>query len=112
MEFTEGSEHNKKVYSIVELLSTAALREEGKLMHHCVATYAGGCASGRDAIFTLGYTQHGSYNKMVTIRVSPGYSKIEEVRGNYNAKPDAISARIVRAWAQQVGLSFSSWALL
>lgn len=36
-----------------ELLTGAALMEEGRALHHCVSSYAGRCRSGKSAIFSI-----------------------------------------------------------
>ena len=74
-------------------------------MHHCVASYATSCASGRCAIFSLKLEDGGGAIRRVTIGVETKSRKIVQVRGRYNRMPEPMDERFIRNWATVANLS-------
>jgi hypothetical protein len=108
--FEEGAGNGKKVYVIAELLTSSELKEEGREMHHCVATYASSCATGIKAVYSLRQTEGRDSGRKATISISLGDKSIQEARGKYNEVLPVSISRIIRTWANMRGLSISSWA--
>ena len=113
-------EDGETVYWVVEeLLSGAALREEGKAMRHCVASYKRSCAKGQKSVWSLGVedcrTQ--ARRRVMTIAVQNGSRTITEARGRCNKVPGGRHASprldhapvILRQWAAQEGLTVPSY---
>jgi hypothetical protein len=105
-ERVEGTDATQRVFRVRELLSSAALCEEGRTMEHCVASYASSCARGRCAIFSL--TEDGA--RRLTIEVMLQSRAIVQARGKRNRWPDPLEQRILRAWATTAGLTLTPQA--
>jgi len=85
-------------WSFVELTSGDELFQEGKAMRHCVASYAGRCASGYSAIVSLRYNQQ----RRVTIEITPRTKQIVQARGLCNRPADAEAQRALSLWMATV----------
>lgn len=92
-------------WTIVELLDTRALVDEGRRMRHCVATYADRCRFDRARIFSLRHRwcDNDTVRSVLTIEVSPRVGTIVQVRGPSNSRPGS-EMTIVREWATREGL--------
>ena len=94
---------------IRELRSPEELRNEGRKMHHCVASYAASCARGIVSIWALERYEGGELaEKCQTIEVNRAGS-IVQCRGRYNRLPTASEFAIVEDWAAAAGLRLSQW---
>lgn len=82
----------------VELLNEGALHDEGKAMHHCVATYAEDCADGTSAIFSV---RRGG-QRLLTVEVLLTSRSIYEARGKHNRSLFPSERRVLLRWAQEV----------
>ena len=100
---------NLRVWRVRELLSAAELRREGSAMHHCVATYASGCASGHSSIWTLELWSFERVQKRLTIALNANHV-IVECRGRCNRPPNTQERQILSRWAEQEGLTISRFA--
>jgi PcfJ-like protein len=99
---------------VEELLTDQAVREEGKAMNHCVASYARSCAKGHTSIWSLQVEdgRTGARRRAMTIAVQNARKLITQARGRCNRLPGAkhASLRLNRApeilelWARQEGL--------
>jgi hypothetical protein len=87
-----------KVWRIRELLTAAELTAEGRAMRHCVASYAGSCASGRCSIWAMEVESHDSIEKRQTIEVNR-QRVIVQCRGRFNARPTPQDVEMLRRWA-------------
>jgi hypothetical protein len=103
----EGSteEGRLRIWTIDELTSAAALDREGRVMHHCVGSYAEWCTTGRCCVWTMTVVENGVSRKVLTINVDRHSRMILEARGPCNARPDGESRAIVRRWAAEAGLA-------
>jgi len=75
--------------TFVSLRSGAALEDEGKAMHHCVATYAGDIIAGRSRIFSI----RRDGRRLATLELARGRGKrwlVRQVSGVCNARVDYI----------------------
>ena len=69
----EGEEDGRRAYEVVELLTAQELLEEGRVMNHCVASYANACASGRSSIWSLRKRiESGRVVRLATVEVRSG----------------------------------------
>jgi hypothetical protein len=100
----EGEPGSQRRFVVLELLSSADLRVEGRAMHHCVYSYAANCARGRCAIFSLRMDDGRGPERQTTIEVVPTSRSIVQARGRFNDAPGHVEKRILRAWAVQAGL--------
>ena len=98
----------KTIWTIRELLSGQALTQEGRAMHHCVATYAGSCARGQCSIWAMERNSPEGLVKHQTVEVNH-HGVIIESRGKYNRLPTVREFDMLRAWADQEGLTISRY---
>ncbi|MDM8517417.1 PcfJ domain-containing protein [Desulfobacterales bacterium HSG16] len=104
LEETNTPEYPHRVWTIAELLSGKDLASEGKIMRHCVHSYASGCFNGRTTIWSLKREINGTRKRMVTIEVDPTTRTIRQARGKCNRVPDKKSSEIMMKWAKKEGL--------
>jgi hypothetical protein len=96
-------------WRVEELCSVDALRDEGRVMSHCVARYACRCRTGSSAIFSVrhykvdfeGDTQANSY---ATIEVHPRTRKVVQIRACRNRPVNNTIMTIIHEWAAAKGL--------
>jgi hypothetical protein len=106
---SEGEVHtpSHRLWSVVELLDSSALLDEGRAMHHCVYSYTDSCAAGRCSIWSLRrYDNTGSW-RLVTIEVSHG--TIVQARGVNQRSPTVQEWRIIGLWVQKSKLTVASY---
>jgi hypothetical protein len=106
-ERVEGTPPKQRLFRVVELVTSDDLRKEGAAMRHCVASYAHSCVERRCAIFSL-REEDGSAGpplRRLTIEVIIQNRRIVQARGRFNALPDGVDQRILRAWATTAGLT-------
>ena len=108
----EGTTGNQRLFTITELLDSHALRDEGRVMRHCVASYAHSCVHGRCAIFSLRVDDGSGAERRLTIEVIVANRVIVQARGRYNASPEPLDGRILRAWATTAQLSIAQYVSL
>jgi hypothetical protein len=99
----EGVER-QKLWRVVELLTSSELTEEGRALKHCVSSYAGSCASGRTAIFSLRLLEDQVEQRLITLEVHRESRMLVQARGRYNRLTNALEARIIRSWLMQANL--------
>jgi hypothetical protein len=110
LELDEGAGEDRRVYRIVELLGSEDLFEEGRAMRHCVASYAGSCASGRTSIWSLRKSiESGRVVRQVTIEVSNKPRTIVQVRGRSNRLPTAGELAVLESWGAAGGPALAYW---
>lgn len=101
-------------WTIQEILTSTELREEGKAMNHCVASYARSCARGHTSIWSMRVQegQAGSSRRAMTIAVHNARRTVTQARGRCNRLPGAkgasirlnLAPEILQQWAKQEGL--------
>jgi hypothetical protein len=126
LEEADASTDNRLRWRIVELGSSRLLRHEGKVMHHCVGSYARRCVTGERSIWSLRVCvgDDDVEKHILTIAVDNKRKFVTQARGKYNMQPfdkartrnnqqDADrpyvsllreSARVMRTWMGQEGL--------
>ena len=93
-------------WRIVELTSSAQLVEEGRAMHHCVATFARSCARGECAIFSLRHDDGngGGMKHVATIEIVLPARVAGQMQGPCNQRITASAMEKIRRWAAVVGV--------
>ena len=103
----------------MELLDSAALKAEGKTMHHCVASYDRSCARGQTSIWSMriaGPTEE-TYRNVMTIAVNNASRTITQAKGRCNKGPGDKRAGdrlnyaplLLKQWATQEKLTVPSY---
>lgn len=95
-------------WRIRELLSGAELLAEGRVMKHCVASYARSCADGRCSIWSMELVTPMGREKRQTIEVTRD-RMIVQCRGKQNRLPTAAELDVVKKWAGLTGLILSPY---
>ena len=98
----------ENVWRIRELLSGAELVAEGRVMKHCVASYAHSCAQGRASIWAMELHTELGREKRQTIEVTRE-GMIVQCRGRQNRLPTQPELDVVREWARLAGLTLSPY---
>ncbi|HAS39527.1 MAG TPA: hypothetical protein DCS93_03570 [Microscillaceae bacterium] len=97
-----------ETYSITQLVSNFELKEEGKAMNHCVATYVEECIGGESSIFmmTLKSKQHHKPKRLVTIEVGLTEHMVLQIKAKNNEPPSREILDIIDIWmdAEQLTL--------
>jgi hypothetical protein len=111
LNFVEGTkrENNMKLWRIRELLSSGELITEGRMMQHCVASYATSCNSGTCSIWTMEVQEADIPEKLLTIEVGTHTRQIRQIRGKRNRLPTEKEKEIVRRWAEKEHLELASY---
>lgn len=108
LEETHDPDAPRRIWSITELLSGAELALEGKLMRHCVSTYATACFRRRTTIWSMKREFKESTKRVLTIELDPTTRTVRQARGKCNVKPDKKTFEILRKWARKEGLKLGS----
>jgi len=85
-------------WSFVELTSSDELSLEGRAMHHCVSSYAGSCAAGGSAIFSM----QRDGRRVLTVEVTPATKRIVQMRGACNRPATHTEKEVISQWARAV----------
>jgi hypothetical protein len=92
--------YNGNTYLIEQLRYKFDLKQEGKIMKHCVYSYKWNCFIGISHIFSLKQVVSKSYNiNLLTIHYSNG--RIQEIRGKFNREPIDEEMQIVNKWIEK-----------
>ena len=108
IEGREGSASLRR-WTIREILSGRALAIEGRVMHHCVASYIRSCARRVTLIWSLQMHNHEGTQRILTVEVRLSAKTICQARGKRNIMPDAKGKDILRRWAAQEGLTLPGY---
>jgi len=86
-------EVNRRVeWSISELVTSAQLAVEGRVMHHCVGSYTERCESRKTSIWSMRVVdleaEEPEPMHVLTIAVDPQHRAVTESRGKCNARPN------------------------
>jgi hypothetical protein len=104
-------------WTILELLDSRALQEEGREQRHCVWTYRDACLRGVSSIWSLRVrsANDARMRRLLTIEVNNARRAIVQVRGRCNQTLGAYrgngrlktAGEILRRWAQEQRLSIA-----
>jgi PcfJ-like protein len=110
LSLVESFEHED--YSVVPLASAAALFEEGRIMRHCVYSYADDCLAGESRIFSI--RRVGLKRSLATVELRPSRTtsqthqvwSVKQIEGFARAKPskelNQLGALIARRYNAKV----------
>jgi hypothetical protein len=88
-----------------ELTESRRLTEEGKLMKHCVGSYAYYCAKGKSAIFSLRKYSGGILlDIMATIEVNLALQRVVQAKAKMNKPISEEAKKYMESWAMHEGL--------
>ena len=87
-------------WCVIELICSADLLEEGKVLRHCVYTYSHWIERGRSSIWSLRIAGA----RTLTIEVDHASRRVVQVRGKSNRLAREDEMRLVRQWAATNGL--------
>ena len=104
LELKEAEEFD---WSIVELLSSSSLRNEGVAMHHCVASYAPACSRRLSSIWSLRLRTAEREKRIATIEIDPRKRAIVQIKAKCNRRPSPRALRIIEKWADETELKVS-----
>ena len=97
------------VWTIEELLNSAALHREGRSQNHCVASYAYMCAQGETTVWSLTRSRNGKPKRCLTVQVNPRSKVIVQARGNSNRRASEDEFRVLQSWAWEAGLAIGCY---
>jgi hypothetical protein len=98
----------EQTWRIRELLSGAELIAEGRVMKHCVASYARSCTAGHCSIWAMELETPLGKEKHQTIEVTRE-GVVVQCRGKQNRLPTPAELDVVREWARYAGLTLSPY---
>ncbi|HEX5471094.1 MAG TPA: PcfJ domain-containing protein [Lacipirellulaceae bacterium] len=96
------------LWTVEELLSGKALKVDGGIMDHCVATYIHACFRRWTSIWSLKAHEGERSRRILTIQVSPRTRRILQAKGRKNVAPDEQSWLVLKQWANQERLALTS----
>ncbi len=102
-----GFQHDEgweRTWTIRELTNSSELTVEGKVMRHCVASYASLCSRRLSSIWSMMCTSYLGQKRVLTIEVDPAIRMIVQARGKRNARPSPAARGIMEKWAAKEGL--------
>jgi hypothetical protein len=107
-------ENKKCVWGIKQLCSFKELVNEGRSMHHCVASYAERCSLGTSAIFHVsGCEKKDKSQKLIfssaTVEIRSADRSICQIKGKCNASVDMVTINFIRRWAQANNIKMSTY---
>jgi hypothetical protein len=98
-------------WRITEIVTRRELIEEGRAMHHCVASYQRYCARGQKSVWSLTVetVDSGYRDRVLTIAVSNDGRRVVQARGRCNALPgvhmrDNAANRVLNAEGERLKL--------
>jgi hypothetical protein len=92
-----GSEWNRSIWTMEELLTSKDLQQEGRRMNHCVANYANSVQGGQTSIWSL------QCNNVLclTVEVANWSRTIVQARGRSNRPATEIEKMMLHRWATE-----------
>jgi len=99
----EDLEKRTSSYYIEELTTAKDLVDEGKKLHHCVASYSGSCKKGYCSIWSFYKEEFGSVKKLITLEIRGGLNLVQS-RGKANRLPNDSEWFHIEKWLQENGL--------
>ena len=102
-EFREemGGTVGLRIWTIRELLDSNELTAEGKVMRHCVGTYANRCSKRISSIWSMVCHSRLGQEHVLTIEIDPSTRTIVQAKGKSNSPPSPATRRIMRKWAEK-----------
>lgn len=96
--WAEGEGLDTVTYRIKQLRTVYALREEGRTMSHCVATYYSSCIGGSTSIWSMTREDAcGNTKRLITIELNRAMY-VQQARGFANRLPYIQEYQILKDW--------------
>lgn len=97
-----GDDAAAAIWRIEEILHSSELRFEGRVLHHCVASYEWKCLRGVSSIWSVRrQAGEGQAMSRYTIEVEPGTRKVVQIRGLRNSRVSGLPQQLIALWAEQ-----------
>jgi len=110
-ESPQGDDDEVAHWWIEELLHSSELRDEGRTLRHCVASYEWRCLRGLSNIWSLRrQSGDGPPQPRYTVEVDPQTRTIVQIRGYQNCRATGQPRRILDLWAQRERLTLAQHA--
>ena len=93
----------EKSYVIRQLLSTEEIEEEGRVLNHCVFSYAKDCYEKKTSIWSMSEEQSG---KLLTIEVALPEKHVRQCKGAENRDPTDSELAVIQKWVTDQKLHF------
>lgn len=93
--------HAPEIWHIKEILDSKTLADEGKVMHHCVFSYADRISSGDTSIWVMTLEDETGHWRRLTIEVRNGTRRVVQARGRFNKMPEAKDLAQLNIWAER-----------
>jgi hypothetical protein len=90
------------VWEISEILTSQELADEGRMMHHCVYSYAGWVKDRTISIWSL----RRDHERLLTVEVRNQTREIVQARGRYNRRGTSQELNALKRWATEAGLKY------
>lgn len=104
LDIDTGSREDPVTWRSRELMSAQDLVEEGRLLRHCVSTYAASCARGAYSIWSVEQQEKGERaSRQLTVAIDDK-AQMVEARGYANRKPTESEQRILQIWMTRANL--------
>lgn len=99
---------NVVVWTIQEILSSDALREEGQTLHHCVYSYRADVAAKETSIWSLSAKEdQKAPQKLITLEVNNRLQSVVQARGACNRLTRPEEDRLIAEWASRNSLAMT-----
>lgn len=106
---TRSGNSIEETWRIEELLTSKGLTEEGRVLSHCVSSYAWSIEKGSTSIWSLNLDspETKGKQKMMTIELRNDIKRVVQFRGKCNRQSTAREFQILTDWANLNGLEVS-----
>ena len=100
-----------EIWRFREILDSKTLADEGRVMGHCVYSYARRIQAGECSIWTLTLEDNTGHWRRLTIEVRPPPRQIVQARGRFNRLPEPREMLALEAWAgrNRLQIALGSW---
>lgn len=110
-EAPQGDDGEAARWRLAEILHGSELRDEGRALHHCVASYEWRCLRGTSSIWSLRrQSGEGPPQPRYTVEVDPQTRTIVQIRGYQNCRASGQPRRILDLWAERERLTLPEHA--
>ncbi len=103
-DFDHSRKDEPEIWHVREILSHAALRDEGRAMGHCVYSYASRIEKKEVSIWSITWEELTGHWRALTVEVNNQYRAIVQVRGRFNRLPLPREQAVLRQWATKNAL--------
>jgi len=94
-----------EIWKFEEILTLRDLTQEGRAMHHCVASYAASIERREISIWSLSRRDNTGNYHALTIEVRNSSRSVVQARGVCNKLPSGPEANVLAMWAQKNDLT-------